>query len=365
MFQEILGVAENIDGVQMALGGNAATMAMRSNFEGSRVLLGASVGDQLSKVLHPEIQVVSRKAGTTTHEDVHLVLEYANQEKYNQQFSPRANRYYLNHDIHNAQLSILEEFEKAMPSFKPDIVVIGGLQLMEVDTDNARRAGRLSELSNFLQSVYIEKIPAHFEFAAVSDFWLFDKIVQQVLPWVSSIGLNEQELHILTQFLVTENKELSTSSNASLVETIEKIHKLIEISDRTRGEQSSNALGNLDRIHFHTLKFHVMCHRTQSKWGNSHDSVIQGALVASKLACSDSLAQGRVRELRVQADDVEVMLPRNNILNLGRYAQYLFLLFFQFSNSLSEITIDPYSPVTTWKVRTFLLLIKTIHIAIS
>ncbi|KAJ0389162.1 hypothetical protein ATCC90586_012109 [Pythium insidiosum] len=95
-------------------------------------------------------------------------MEYSKGDKFRGHESPRANRYYLNHDIYNARLSVLEEFEEALDAFGPDLVVIGGLQLMEVETDEERRLARLTKLSEVLQNLHLKKIPTHYEFAAVS-----------------------------------------------------------------------------------------------------------------------------------------------------------------------------------------------------
>ncbi len=46
--------------------------------------------------------------------------------------------------------------------------MIGGLQLMEVETDETRRLARLTELSSVLQTLFLKGQLSHYEFAAVS-----------------------------------------------------------------------------------------------------------------------------------------------------------------------------------------------------
>lgn len=166
-FREVVKFANAIDGVSHKVGGNAATMADRAAVEGCDVLLGAAIGKEMRKHFNSNIQLVGH-LNDDEHEDVHLVLEYSKSDAFRGHESPRANRYYLNHDIYNARLSVLEEFEKALDEFRPDLVVFGGLQLMEVETDEDRRLTRLTKLSEVLQNLFLKKTPSHYEFAAVS-----------------------------------------------------------------------------------------------------------------------------------------------------------------------------------------------------
>lgn len=166
-FREVVKFANEIPSVKRKVGGNAATMADRAAVEGCKVLLGAAIGKEMRKHFNNDIQLVGHLE-SHEEEDVHLVLEYAKGDTFRGHESPRANRYYLNHDIYNARLSVLEEFEQALDAFGPDLVVFGGLQLMEVETDEERRLARLTTLSSVLQNLFVKQVPTHYEFAAVS-----------------------------------------------------------------------------------------------------------------------------------------------------------------------------------------------------
>lgn len=166
-FHQIVAIAKTLSNVKQSLGGNAATMAERAAAEGCQVLLGAAIGKEMRKHYNPLIQIVG-ELSDQEQEDVHLVLEYGKEESFSGFTSPRANRYYLNHDIYNAKFSVLEAFEEALEEFQPDLVVIGGLQLMEVETDDEQRLSRLVKLSELLKNLYLQKTPSHYEFAAVS-----------------------------------------------------------------------------------------------------------------------------------------------------------------------------------------------------
>lgn len=166
-FREVVKFANEIASVKRNVGGNAAVMADRAAVEGCDVLLGAAIGREMRQHFGSRVKLVGHLEDHE-QEDVHLVLEYAKGDVFRGHESPRANRYYLNHDIYNARLSVLEEFEQALDEFAPDLVVFGGLQLMEVETDEDRRLARLTTLSNVLQNLFLKQVPSHYEFAAVS-----------------------------------------------------------------------------------------------------------------------------------------------------------------------------------------------------
>ncbi|OWY99307.1 hypothetical protein PHMEG_00029707, partial [Phytophthora megakarya] len=287
-FREVVALADALPGVKRNVGGNAAVMAERASAEGCVVMLGAAIGKVMKPYfVDPRIQLVG-KLEEHEHEDVHLVLEYASGDEFRGHTSPRANRYYLNHDVHNARLSVLEEFEQALDAFKPDLVVFGGLQLMEVETDERARLKRLKTLSEVLQNLFLAQTPTHYEFAAVSDFSLFDDTVRLVLPWVESIGLNEQELFILHHYLVTGEEGTATTSRPTVAEISAQLHDVIQFASKAKKnfqtsgmdqdneeKQESLALAQLSRIHFHTLQFHIVCQKEGSMWEDPTTALVQ------------------------------------------------------------------------------------------
>ncbi|RHY90338.1 hypothetical protein DYB37_009755 [Aphanomyces astaci] len=173
---------------------------------------------------------------------------------------------------------------------------------MEVDTDEDRRYSRLKDLSAMLQRLTATKSTlTHYEFAAASDFTLFDDTVKLVLPHVHSIGFNEQELAILHHFLMTD-------------------------------PTAAAPLHGLTRLHFHTLQFHILCQKRGSGWENPMTALMQAALISSKLACGDRSRGVKGADISIVPSLVEILLPRSTPL------------------TASGITwdIDPRSPTATW-----------------
>ncbi|CAI5732968.1 unnamed protein product [Hyaloperonospora brassicae] len=371
-FHEIVALATALPDVQRKVGGNAATMAARASAEGCTVLLGAAMGTYMKQYFDDTtIQLVGTigDEAEREREDVHLVLEYARGDAFRGHVSPRANRYYLNHDVHNARLSVLEDFEQALETFQPDLVVFGGLQLMEVEQDARARVMRLEALAKVLQNLYVVHTPTHYEFAAVSDFGLFSETVRLVLPWVDSIGLNEQELFILHHFLVTGKERTATTSRPTIAEISAQLHDIIqfakearttvETSRREKGdgeEHETVALAHLSRIHFHTLQFHIVCQKKESIWEDPTSSLVQSALISSKVACGKppapassgvsgddddedkSQSMRTSAEIEVDPERVEMLLAREQLLSKRQDL---------------TVVLDPFSPVVTWQEADF------------
>ncbi|CAI5739578.1 unnamed protein product [Peronospora destructor] len=360
-FRDVVSLADALPGVARKVGGNAATMAERASAEGCVVLLGAVIGKEMKPYFRDaRIQVVGQLE-VEQHEDVHLVLEYSSGDEFRGHTSPRANRYYLNHDVHNARLSVLEEFEQSLDAFKPDLVVFGGLQLMEVEMDDKARLVRLEALSDVLQNLFVAQTPTHYEFAAVSDFSLFDDTVRLVLPWVESIGLNEQELFILHHYLVTGEEGTATTSRPTVAEISAQLHGIIQFASKAKenfrtGSQNENkeedkqetqALAQLSRIHFHTLQFHIVCQKKGSTWEDPTTALVQSALMSSKVACgkpapaSDDDEPQLMRtsaEMEVDPERIEILLARQQLLS---------------KRQSLKVDLDPFSPVVTWQEADF------------
>jgi hypothetical protein len=53
-------------------------------------------------------------------------MEYTQDQRWGDLKTKRSNRFYLNHDIDNADFLIMERFHEKMEEFKPNIVGISG-----------------------------------------------------------------------------------------------------------------------------------------------------------------------------------------------------------------------------------------------
>lgn len=181
------------------------------------------------------------------------------------------------------------------------------------------------------------------------DFSLFDDTVRLILPWVDSIGLNEQELYILHHYLVTGEEGTATNSRPTVAQISAQLHDVIQHSARAKlafekqGGKSQDpsetlALAQLNRIHFHTLQFHIICQKDDSIWEDPTTALIQSSLMSSKLACGKNNTTPAIMrhsaDMEVDLDRVEVLLARELLLSKKQGL---------------TVSIDPESPVVSWR----------------
>ena len=82
----------------------------------------------------------------------------------------------------------------------------------------------------------------------------------QVLPYTDSIGLNEQEMWLLCRDMNSQY----CNSDALQPDVPVNVELVTKIIDELFKSMSG---GKLTRVHFHTLKFHVIATKQGSKWG--------------------------------------------------------------------------------------------------
>ena len=105
------------------------------------------------------------------------------------------------------------------------------------------------------------------------DFELFHEIISKCLPYVNSIGLNEQELHILHHHIINHSNELITSSKPSVMEISLKIQDILRFRDAATTTKQTDfetrtPLSSLDRLHFvRTIMDNIAC--AQCPQGNN------------------------------------------------------------------------------------------------
>lgn len=144
-----------------------------------------------------------------------------------------------------------------------------------------------------------------------------------ILPWITSIGLNEQELYILTNYLKNGKHGITTSSKPTVKSVVEQLDFVIEYAAQSKKSttKAKKALAQLNRIHFHTLQFHIMCQKQDSKWQDPKYALVQGALASTKMACGakDGKDTKAVHEISIEQDRIEILLPRKVQLGVESY----------------------------------------------
>lgn len=319
-FQRIARAAAEYPGAKLYVGGNAALIGQKlATYPDLMVLLCGPVGPKLHEML--DEQIVVPPESLQEMDEFHLILEYKAGEQWGSTQAPQANRFIFSHDVSNGEMSSLETFVASLDEFQPDLVVLSGLHMMEGQGRELWEE-RLKEAVSAISSIR-KDIPIHLELASMTDKDYMNSIMQeQVMPLVSSIGLNEQELLFLSQAGEGPHADLAAWKGIPDMGKVSDI-LLWVLEEHGRSDPSSEA--DLTRIHFHTLAYHILA-TVDGYWGNQAAAVMAGARVASSQACGLQ---------SVDVSKVELKAP------------------IEFHSSHTEprekLSLNPAEPVTVWR----------------
>ncbi|XP_030372065.1 ADP-dependent glucokinase [Scaptodrosophila lebanonensis] len=286
LFKQLLDYAKvmNKEHIHWYMGGNAPLMAVRFFMEGADVLLGAHMSKKLRPLLPKEIRLAGDEI---PDDDIHLILEYKAGDGWGPYVAPRANRYILHNDRNNPHLSSVEQLTDALKVYQPQLLVISGLQMMDMfkfmpGVREARlrqvRAQLIQQTRNTLH---------HFEMASYVELKLLEQLREYVLPYVDSLGMNEQELANLQQVLEHGRTMLATDWNPRIANTLDQIRQVFIslVEDFYRNRKADPQRRLVSRIHVHTLAYQVILRVMDSKWKNTRAAAAKAALTAHRYVC--------------------------------------------------------------------------------
>ncbi|KAM8894473.1 ADP-dependent glucokinase [Spinachia spinachia] len=299
LFRELVEASRDLPGNRWALGGNAPVMASRMATEGCDILLGGSFSPDFTDVLSQHITV----AGNVIEEpDIHLILEYPSGASWGQYTSRRANRYIVHSDDHNPYLDSMAEFAEKLKDFEPDLLVVGGLQMMDNFPFLAgERDALLSRLSGLMASSS-PSIGVHFEMASFVEESIMEDLLHYVIPHADSLGMNEQELPNLLSLLKGSNITVLSDPNPRVATVLDQMREVYRIvNQRSKdGSEESDTYGAkakpLTRLHVHTLAFQAMIVTRGSQWKNTMSATAKASLTANRHVCgSDAIDPSKAR----------------------------------------------------------------------
>lgn len=297
LFQHWAKVAESLSGSRVSVGGNAPMMANRFAMEGWKVLLGANMKSPWSEQLHSSV-VLSGRQDPTDRDDYHLVLEFDRDKEWGRYISPRANRLIIHNDFSNMMLASLNSFIEALAAFKPSLVIIGGLQMLDnFCFDPDIRTEKIKEISRLLGSLP-RSTKIHFEMASFTEERLLSELMEFVIPYADSLGMNEQELADLCSMYEQGNITVSSNPFPRVASTLDKIRTLYGfLGSKGEGERGRP----LTRIHVHTLAYQAIYVTKHSDWQNINSAVAKASLTAYRYVCASKVVD--VEQARVIMDD--------------------------------------------------------------
>lgn len=324
LFRRFVEAARTVPGFRWAIGGNAPVMANRFAREGiAKVLLGATfTQDTAVQGLLKPVILAGNTSAWKRDNDVHLILEYARGAKWGQYTASRANRLIVHSDVNNAMLASLEDFEKDLADFNARLVVIGGLQMMDSFAyEEGERRKLLSRVRNVLAKQK-DSTRVHFEMASISSEELLSEILDLVVPYADSLGMNEQELAILHGKLLYNKIITVSDSNPRVATALDHMRNVFELLGRRQPTDGRR----LTRLHVHTLAYQAFMVVKGSPWKNTAAAAAKAALTAFRYTCAS--ADVDIKKARVIMDE-------------------------SFSSTLQpsaqRVPVDPASPVSCWE----------------
>ena len=271
-------------------------MATRFHKEGiSRILLGSRRSPDLEKFLPRDIKIASHSDPGDS--DVHLLIEYPAGDSWGSLSAPRANRFILHSDKSNSMLKGMEEFHDQLHAFSPDLFVVSGLQMLDNFPYPANEGEeRVDELASRVQDLKMNS-PAtkvHFEMASFTDARLLKQLVTGVIPFVDSLGMNEQELPNLRSIFTLGNITLASDSYPRTAVILDQMRDVFAYADHLSS-------GRISRMHVHTLAFQAVLVRKGSDWRNTRAAATKSALTAHRHTCGSDVID--VAKARLIMDD--------------------------------------------------------------
>ncbi|KAK2158578.1 hypothetical protein LSH36_167g06004 [Paralvinella palmiformis] len=279
LFSSLTEAARNIVTTQYKMGGNAPVMASRFHQEGCKVLLGAQMSSTLKTEVSNDIQVVGDEL---SEDDVHLLLEYSKGHRWGQYQAQRANRFIVHSDVNNPMLVSLESFADELSMFSPNLLVIGGIQMMDnFPFQPGQREARLKKLGQLLASIPKET-SIHFEMASFAEESCLQDVVEHILYYTDSLGMNEQELPNLFSLLSNGSMTLISDPYPRVATTLDQMRAVYQI---LRDTPSVNGRRKLSRLHVHTLAFQAILTTKNSRWKNAMSAAAKASLTANRHTC--------------------------------------------------------------------------------
>lgn len=218
-------------------------------------------------------------------------MEYKTGARWGPFTAPRANRYILHNDQMNPTISSLEYLDEHLRAFNARLLVVSGLQML--DSYPFAVGIREARLRKVQQQIAAEPPTTlvHFEMASYVEIKLLRLLLDDVIPYSDSIGMNEQELDNLQQVLLEDRVSFASESNPRVAQALHQMRTVFRVLN---GEYYLNVAGDnkrrlLTRIHVHTLAYQAIMIVKDSQWKNVKNAAAKASLTAHRHVCGTDI----------------------------------------------------------------------------
>jgi ADP-dependent glucokinase len=152
-----------------------------------------------------------------------------------------------------------------------------------------QRRQRLNVLADILAGLP-QETHTHFEMASFAEPACLQDIVETVVRYADSLGMNEQELPNLLGLLSSGSITAVADAYPRVASTLDQMRELYRL---LQGLVDKDSRGKrLTRLHVHTLAFQAIMiingsSMQKSVWKNSYAAAAHASLVASRHTCGD------------------------------------------------------------------------------
>ncbi|VDM97791.1 unnamed protein product [Thelazia callipaeda] len=307
------------------IGGNAALMAEKiaTAFPRTTAYLVGPIGPRSQALLHPSI--VRTNSTRIVKDELHIIMEYKQGEILGEYVASASSRFITSHDQYSGSSVVIEMFFKAISQSNPDLVILTGVHLLQ----NQNKEMRMEKLRlikrNLLQ--VSRNVPIHLELGNMGNPDHVAEVLNRIIPYVDSLGLNEQELAFLSNVAGGPYTDLYPVSPGAV-----HVHKMVEMlywlltkfGHDGSSPESKNYKYRLSRIHFHSLTFHLMVYKG-TDWSNLAAGLAAGARVAARQSCKITND--------MNTDDLELRVSMSHLLDKEVGKEYVF---------------EPQKPIASW-----------------
>ncbi|XP_065660711.1 ADP-dependent glucokinase [Hydra vulgaris] len=276
LLNKMVAKAELLQSARWAGGGNAPVISHRFYREGfQNILVGARASHKLRSFYSPSIQFSEH---IDEPEDIHLILEYKVGDKWGDFVAPRANRFIVHSDQINPLILSLEAFSNKLNQINPRLIIVSALQMLDnFPFEKGVREERMLKLAQMLNSTSKSSL-IHFEMASFSEAEMIRSLLLNVLPYVDSLGMNEQELPNLASMVNKGTVVTVSDANPKTAIILDDLRELYQYSKTVSHR-------GLSRIHVHTLSFQAILIKKGSQWKNNKAGSAKASLVAHRHVC--------------------------------------------------------------------------------
>ena len=241
---------------------------------------------------------------------IHFIIEFKRGDKIELEGKtfkcPRANRFIATYDPLNLKLVLDENFMRAMKSEKLDFVILSGFHALQEKNDGIalimKAAERIKEWKNAAPETLF-----HLEIASTQDLAIRKAIVQNIVPIVDSVGINERETIDLLE--VIDQKALAKRCNEQT--TAENLLKAISIIKEKTG---------IKRVQLHMFGLYMTLQDKDFVLSleDNFNGMLCAAVVAAAKAKTGKTDDGSIKKVVYDVSDVGLIELDSLSIALGQ-----------------------------------------------